>query len=74
MLRRLISASAVHFWRPEIFKNVANPDFENIKYLQNLGHFLLNASYITGIEIHAYQVRNKNEANRNIRINVREKR
>ena len=35
-LRLLLAASADHFWWPEKFENMANPDFENIKHLQNL--------------------------------------
>ena len=38
--------STGHFWNPEEFENIANPDFENIKQLQNLGHFLLAAAII----------------------------
>ena len=30
--------SAVQFWWPTEFENVANPDFENIEHLQNPGH------------------------------------
>ena len=46
MPRRLISVSAVHFWWPEKFGKMENPDFENLKHLQNLGHFLLTAVII----------------------------
>ena len=46
MLRRLISASAVHFLRPAEFENVANPDFDIFKHLQNLGHFSLSKGFI----------------------------
>ena len=46
MLRWLIAATAVHFWRPEIFENMVNPDFENHKHLQNLEHFYLTKGCI----------------------------
>ena len=48
MPRRLIAVSTVHFWWPEKFENVANRDFENLKHLQNFGHFLLTAGRIWG--------------------------
>ena len=38
MLRRSLAESAGHFWLPEEFVNVADPDFESFKYLQNPGH------------------------------------
>ena len=41
-----LAAGAGHFWRPEKPKNLENPDFENIKHLQNLGYFLINAGII----------------------------
>ena len=43
MLRRSLAESAGHFWQPAEFKNVANPDFENFKHLQNPGHLSLTA-------------------------------
>ena len=43
MLRQSIAVSTINFWRPAKFENVEYPDFGNIKHLQNLGHFLLNA-------------------------------
>ena len=43
MLRRSHSESAGHFWQPAEFENVANPDFENFKHLQNPGYLLLTA-------------------------------
>ena len=46
MLCRLPGDSSGHFWHPEEFKNVANPDFENIKHLQNPGHLPLTAASI----------------------------
>ena len=51
MLRRSLADSAGHFWHPEEFKNMANPDFENIEHLQNLGHFLLTAGSNTRIRL-----------------------
>ena len=44
MLRRSLPDIFGHFWQPEELKNVANPGFENLKHLQNLGHFYLNAA------------------------------
>ena len=44
MLRRLLAESAGHFWWPSESENVANPDFENLKHLQNHGHLPLNAA------------------------------
>ena len=41
MLRRLLAESAGYFWHAEEFENVANPDFENLKHLQNPGHLSL---------------------------------
>ena len=40
MIRRSISGSVGHLWQPAEFENVANIDTENLKHLQNLGHFL----------------------------------
>ena len=53
MIFWFIAASAVQFWRPAIFKNVASPYFENLKHLQNLGHFLLTEGfmYVLGLLI-----------------------
>ena len=45
-LRRSLATSAGNFWRSETFKNLANPDFSNLKHFQNLGHFF-TASFIT---------------------------
>ena len=36
--RRLLAESAGHFWWSVEFENVANPDFKNLKNLQNHGH------------------------------------
>ena len=38
MLHWLLAESAGHFWWTEEFENVANPDFENLKHLQNPEH------------------------------------
>ena len=46
MLCRLLAESAICFLWPEEFENVANPDFENPKHLQNPGHLLLTAPII----------------------------
>ena len=43
MLLRPLANSAGHFWWPAEFKNVANPDFGNLKHLQNPGHLSLTA-------------------------------
>ena len=48
MICRLLGESAGHFWQPAEFENVANPDFENPKHLQNPGHLPLTKSSITG--------------------------
>ena len=42
MLGWLLAESASHLWHPAEIENVANPDFENIKHLQNTGHLPLN--------------------------------
>ena len=41
MLYWLFAESVGNFFHPEEFENVANPDFENLKHLQNPGHLLL---------------------------------
>ena len=46
MLRRSFAESAGHFWQPVEVENVANPDFDNIKNLQNYGHLLLTETSI----------------------------
>ena len=46
MLRRSLAESAGHFWWPAEFENVANPDFENLKHLQNPGHLPLTEASI----------------------------
>ena len=40
---RLLAESAGHFCQLETLENVANPDFDNFKHLQNFGHLLLTA-------------------------------
>ena len=54
MLRQLLSESAGHFWWLAKFENVANPDLEDLKHLQNTGHLLPNAPsmwYTPGMKI-----------------------
>ena len=41
MFCRSLAESAGHFWQPTDFENLANPDFENLKHLQNPGHLTL---------------------------------
>ena len=41
MLHWLLAENAGHFWWPAEFENVANPDFENLKHLQNPRHLPL---------------------------------
>ena len=41
MLLRSLADSDGLFWWPAEFENVENPDFENIKHLQNPGHLSL---------------------------------
>ena len=48
MLRPSHAESDGHFWQPAEFENVANPDFENLKHLQNPGHLSLTAPSIIG--------------------------
>ena len=43
MLRQFHSDSTGHFWHSAEFENVANPDFKNLKHLQNPGHLFLTA-------------------------------
>ena len=40
----VLAESAGHFWWPAEFENVANPDFENPKHLQNPGHLPMTAA------------------------------
>ena len=47
MLHQLLAEGAGTFWQPETFENVANPDFENIKHLQNQGYLLLTGPSMT---------------------------
>ena len=46
MLHWSLSGSDGHFWWTAEFENVANPYFQNLKHLQNLGHKLLTAPSI----------------------------
>ena len=41
MLCWLLGESDCHFWQPEESENVAIPDLENLKHLQNPGNLLL---------------------------------
>ena len=43
MLYRSLAESTGHFWHTAEFENVANPDFRNLKHLQNPGHLPLAA-------------------------------
>ena len=43
MLCQLLAESVGHFWWPAEFENMANPDLEHIKHLQNPGRLLLTA-------------------------------
>ena len=57
MLRWWLAESAGHFWWLVESKNVANPDFKNLKHLQNPGHLsLTEPSRITPV-LAAYPVR-----------------
>ena len=47
----MLAEIAVHFLQPEEFENVANPDFENLKHLQNLGHFCWPNLVYGGMEV-----------------------
>ena len=38
MICRSLAESTGHFWWSAEFKNVENPDFENLNHLQNPGH------------------------------------
>ena len=49
-----LAESAGHFWKPAEFENVANPDFEILKHLQNPGHLPLTAASITHIQGHIF--------------------
>ena len=52
MLRWSLSDSAGHFWQPSELENMANPDFENLKHLQNPGHLSLTKASITHIKLY----------------------
>ena len=46
MLRLSLDENAGHFLWPAEFEKVANPDFENLKHLQNPGHLPLTVASI----------------------------
>ena len=46
MLHQLLAESAGNFWWPAELENVANPDFENLRHLQNPGRLPLNKASI----------------------------
>ena len=52
MLLRLFAEISGHFWQPAEFKNLAIPDFKNLKHLQNFGHLLLTAPSISLLCFH----------------------
>ena len=52
MLHRSLAESAGHFWQPAKFENMANPDFKDLKHLQNPGSLLITADIIYGREEH----------------------
>ena len=43
-LRQLLAASAVRFWRPAKFKNLANLYFEIFQHLQNTWPFIADCT------------------------------
>ena len=47
MLPRLLAESAGNFWQLAEFENVVDPDFENLKHLQNPGQSSLIAPSMT---------------------------
>ena len=55
MINWFLAANPDHFWRPAKSENMANPDFEHLKHLQNLGHFLLTAICIFNIHTVLFQ-------------------
>ena len=54
MLLWSLAESAGRLWWPTEFENVANPDFENLRHLQNPGHLPLTAASITSMTIVTY--------------------
>ena len=46
-LLQFLADSAGYFWQPKELKFLANPDYKNLKHLQNLGHFSLTAAGIS---------------------------
>ena len=65
MPRWLLAEIAGHSWHPAEFQNVANPDFENIKHLQNPGHLPLTAP-----SMQTYQYINNHMIQKNINRNA----
>ena len=51
MLRQYLAESAGHFRRPAEFVNAANPDFENLRHLQNPGQIFLTAPSIVDLNL-----------------------
>ena len=49
MLCRLLDESAGHIRQPAELESLANPDFENLKHLQDQGHLSLNKPSIYSI-------------------------
>ena len=49
MLRWLLAESAGHFWQPVEFENLSNPDFKNLKHLQNPGYLSLTEAGIYSV-------------------------
>ena len=39
MLFQSLPESVGHFWQPSELKNLENPNLEQLKHLQNLGHY-----------------------------------
>ena len=52
VLCKSLAESSGRFWQPVEFENVANPDFKNLKYLQNPEHFSLTKGCIYRSEVH----------------------
>ena len=41
-----LAESSGPFWQLAEFENLENPDFENLKHLQNLGYFSLTKGFM----------------------------
>ena len=52
MLSWSLAESDCQFWQPAEFENMANPDFENLKHLQNPGHLMLTVDTNTHTSWH----------------------